>query len=751
MTPRTNPLQDPNRSREAEKYPHPIPSREFILQILAETGPLDFTNLIKSLKLKNKRDQESLSRRLKAMERDGQLVANRRGVYCLVNTRNLVAGRVIGHPEGFGFLKPDTTSDDITLSAREMKGLFHNDRIVVRITGQDRRGRLEGKVVEVLERNTKQVVGRLYQESGVGFLVPDNKRLHHDIIIPKDALGNATQGQIVVAQIIEQPTKRTQPIGRIIEILGEHMAAGMESDIAIRAFEIPIAWPEAVQEEIKDFASEVPEEAKLDREDLRTLPLITIDGADAKDFDDAVYCARTPKGWKLLVCIADVTAYVPPDSALDQEAYKRGTSVYFPDRVLPMLPEVLSNGLCSLNAHVDRLCITCELYINTEGKITRSRFFKALMRSQARLTYDQVAELLENPTDLDTKYAHILPQLKELYALYQVLSTARQLRGAIDFETIETQFRFDTQGKIAEIYPLIRNTAHHIIEECMLIANVAAARFLQRKRLPSLYRIHQGPKEEKIKDLRTVLGELGLSLTGGDKPEAKDYATLTAKIQQRPDKHLIQALMLRSLSQAVYSAENLGHFGLAYQTYTHFTSPIRRYPDLLVHRAIKHLLAGGTKDNFLYSLSKLQAIGEHCSTAERRADEASWDAIAWLKCEYMHGKIGDKYHGTISGVSSFGFFVDLDNIHVDGLVHVASLDNDYYHFDPVSHRLTGEHSGYTYRIGDRVEVIVANVNLDERKIDFQLIIKAATQITKTTKTTRVGNKNKGSKTKKRRR
>ena len=732
MTKRDNPRsgrpQDPHRSREAKKYPHPIPSREFIQQVLTEHGPLDFAQLSKVLGLKQERDNEALQRRLKAMARDGQLLENRRGAYCLINTRDLVAGRVIGHPDGFGFLKPDAQGEDVCLSAREMRGLFHNDRAVVQITGQDRRGRLEGAIVEVLERNTKRVVGRLYQESGVGFLVPDNKRLHHDIIIPRDALGGANQGQILVAEIVEQPTKRTQPIGRVIEVLGEHMAAGMESAIAIRAFDLPVIWPEGVQQEIASLSAEVPETAKEGRTDLRAIPLVTIDGDDARDFDDAVYCERTPKGWRLLVCIADVSAYVMPNSALDHEAYQRGTSVYFPDRVLPMLPEALSNGLCSLNPGVDRLCMACELYINTEGRIIRSSFFPAVMRSHARLTYDQVAELLTDTAiaKTDTQIA-LLPHLQHLQMLYKVLDAARRVRGAIDFESNETKFRFDAQGKISEIYPLVRNEAHRIIEECMLAANVAAARLLERKRLPTLYRVHQGPKEEKLKDLRSFLGELGLGLPGGEKPEAKDYAALMATIQTRPDKHLIQTVMLRSLSQAVYAPSNLGHFGLAYSAYTHFTSPIRRYPDLVVHRAIKHLLQGGTREDFIYSLSKLQGIGEHCSTAERRADEATWDAIAWLKCEYMRGRIGEQHHGTISGVSSFGFFVELDKIHVDGLVHITNLDNDYYHFDPVGHRLTGERSGRIYRLGDRVKVIVTAVNMDERKIDFLLAGTAAPQ------------------------
>lgn len=719
--------QDPHRAREANKYSNPIPSREFILETLGNSGPLNYDEVAEALSLSGEEDLEALRRRLKAMARDGQVLVNRNGAYCIVNKRDLIAGRVIAHPDGFGFLSPDEGGDDLFLSAREMRGLFNDDRVVARVTGKDRRGRLEGAVVEILERNTQKVVGRLHRESGVGFVVPESKRLTHDIIIPREDISGAENGQIVVAEIREQPTKRTQPIGRVLEVLGEHMAPGMETDIAIRTFNLPVEWPEEVETEIQTFSAEVPEAAKEGREDLRKLPLVTIDGADARDFDDAVYCQRKPKGWRLLVCIADVSAYVKPKTALDLEGYERGNSVYFPDRVVPMLPEVLSNGLCSLNPQVDRLCMTCELYINKEGKITRSRFYEGVMRSHARLTYDQVAAMLDGDPALCEEHADLLPQLHELYALYQILSNGRHSRGAIDFDTTETWFKFDEQGKIAEVVPLVRNDAHKLIEECMLAANVAAARLFERKRLPSLYRVHEGPKEEKLKDLREFLGELGLGLPGGDKPGAKDYAALMQQVKGRPDEHLIQTVMLRSLKQAVYSPVNLGHFGLAFPAYTHFTSPIRRYPDLVVHRAIKHLLADGKADDFMYSKPRLQTVGEHCSATERKADEATRDAEAWLKCEYMQDKLGEEFDGTISGVSSFGFFTELDGVHVDGLVHITALDNDFYHFDPIGHRLTGERTGTVYRLGDRVRVQVAAVNLDERKIDFVLANKAEKQ------------------------
>lgn len=711
---------DPHREREAKKYANPIPSREFILQVLTEKGvPLVFDDLSEALDLTEEDHLVALKRRLGAMERDGQLVRNRLDAYCLVNKRDLYSGRVIGHPDGFGFVKPDDGGDDVYLYPREMRGLFHNDRVVVRITGRDRRGRLEGSIVEVLERNTHIVVGRLYAESGVGFVVPDNKRLTHDIVIPRDRIDGAQEGQIVVAEITDQPTRRTQPIGSIIEVVGDHMAPGMETDIAIRTHDLPIEWPDEVNAETTHLTEEVPEAAKAGRTDLRELPLVTIDGADARDFDDAIYCERKPKGWRLYVSIADVSAYVMPASPLDREAFKRGTSVYFPNRVIPMLPEVLSNGLCSIKPEVDRLAMTCEMYVNREGKVTRSSFYPSVMRSHARLTYDQVAAMvLDGDPELSEQHAALLPHLHELYALFQTLHEARTERGAIDFDTVETRFEFNDEGRIAAIHPTVRNDAHRIVEECMLAANVAAARFFTRKKMHALFRIHEPPAAEKLADLREFLGGLALSLSGGDRPHASDYAALLREARGRPDYDLIQTVLLRSMQQAMYSSENAGHFGLAYDGYTHFTSPIRRYPDLIVHRAIKHLVNGGSAADFDYSKSQLQAIAEQSSVTERRAEEASRDVEAWLKCEYMQDKLGDEFDGTVTSVNSFGIFVQLDGIYVDGLVHVTALQNDYYHFDPINHRLVGERTGHTYRLGDPLRVKLAAVNLDERKIDF---------------------------------
>ena len=714
--------RDPNLAREQRRYDRPIPSREYILELLAETGaPMAREAIAEALGLSAEEDLEALRRRLNAMERDGQLIRNRTGAFCLVNRRDLIAGRVIGHPDGFGFLKPDEGGDDLFLAPRQMRGLMHDDRAVVRVTGLDRRGRREAAVVEVLERNTRQVVGRLFLEAGVGFVEPENKRIPHEVVIPAADQAGAQHGQMVVAEIVEQPTAHSQPVGRVIEVLGDRMAPGMSTDVAIRSHELPAAWPEAVEAEVAGLSPEVPEQAKHGRKDLRQMPLVTIDGADARDFDDAVFCERTDKGWRLTVAIADVSSYVMPGSALDREARRRGNSVYFPDRVIPMLPEVLSNGLCSLNPKVDRLCMVCQLQINANGVVTRSSFFEAVMCSHARLTYDEVAKILvDGHKTLRKRHARLVPHLEDLHALFQCLLGAREKRGAIDFDTTETRVVFGDEGKVERIVPLVRNDAHRIIEECMLAANVAAARFLVRSKVPALYRVHERPPQDKLEDLRSFLAELALSLGGGKQPKPGDFAALLANLSERPDRHLIQTVVLRSMAQAVYSSENAGHFGLAYDGYTHFTSPIRRYPDLLVHRAIRHAIGGAVPEEFEYGNSEIQAIGEHCSATERKADEATRDALDWLKCEYMLDKVGEEFDAMITGVTSFGFFAQLEGIYVDGLVHITSLDNDYYHFDPIHHRLSGERSGMVYRLTDRVRVRVARVDLDERRIDFAL-------------------------------
>ncbi len=712
-------LPDPYAAREAAKYPNPIPSREFILELLAHRGsPLSQEELAQALDLEEETALEALGRRLRAMERDGQVVRNRRKSYGLPKKMDLLAGRVVAHRDGYGFLVPDEGGGDLFLHGRQMASLMHGDRVLVRVVGVDNRGRREGAVVEILERAVNQVVGRLAMERGVIFVMPSDKHLHRDILIPPEHLGEAKIGQIVTVAVIAQPTSHRHPIGRVVEILGEHLAPGMEIDIAIRAFDLPQDWPIEVNEIARQFGRDVPEATKQGREDLRAIPLVTIDGEDARDFDDAVWCEPVGRGWRLLVAIADVASYVPQDGPLDQEAQRRGNSVYFPERVIPMLPEVLSNGLCSLNPQVDRLCLVCELNLGQRGKVQSYRFFAGVMRSAARLTYTQVAALIAGDKELRQQYQSLTPQLEHLHKLYKALHKRRQGRGAIEFEGSETRIVFGHERKIDRIVPVVRNDAHRLIEECMILANVAAAEFLTKNHIPIVYRVHQGPDAVKLQAVRDFLRELGLELVGGQKPKPKDYAKLLEQIRERPDSHLIQSVLLRSLSQAVYTPDNKGHFGLAFDAYTHFTSPIRRYPDLLVHRAIHHILVGGKAGTFSYSEEDMKRLGEQCSHTERRADEANWDVVNWLKCEYMLDKQGEIFDGLISAVTSFGLFVELRDIFVEGLVHITNLPNDYYHFDPVHHRLTGERNHRRFRLGDPLRVRVAGVNLDERKIDF---------------------------------
>ncbi|MEN9639952.1 MAG: ribonuclease, partial [Bacteroidota bacterium] len=708
---------DPFQHREAEKYSRPIASREYIMEILLHIGtPLRMNQIAECLKLSEESDLEALRRRLRAMERDAQLVRNRKGEYGLAKKMDLVCGRVIGHPDGYGFLVPEDSSPDVFMTEKQMRCLIHGDRVLVSIGGIDHRGRREGIVTEILERNTQEVVGRYIQQSKhVGCVQPHNRRINHSILIPKEEQRGVADGQIVVVRLLEQPTSHQPPIGQIIEILGEQHAPGMEIDIAIRAHNLPQTWSPELLKEIAHLKPTVPTKAFKHRVDLRTVPLVTIDGEDSRDFDDAVYCEPRGKGWKLLVAIADVSSYVKPDTELDREAQKRGTSVYFPNRVIPMLPEILSNGLCSLNPHVERLCMVAELWIDMYGRTRRADFYEAVMRSAARLTYTQVARVIEGHPD-EFPHPELLPHIENLNQLYQRLAKRRRKRGAIDFETTETRIQFDAQQKIEKIVPVVRNDAHRLIEEMMLAANVAAAEWLEKWELPFLYRVHEGATPEKLTELRRFLSELGLDLGGGDEPTALHYAKLIDQIKTRPDARLIQTVLLRSMRMAFYSPDNQGHFGLAYPAYTHFTSPIRRYPDLMVHRAIRHRLKEMSLHKYPYAEpSVLQHLGEQCSTTERRADEATRDAIGWLKCEYIQNKVGEVYEGTISAVTSFGLFVELDGIFVEGLIHVTALQNDYYHFDPAHHRLRGERTGKTYRLFDRLKVRVVRVNLEEKK------------------------------------
>ncbi len=707
---------DPFLERERLRYDEPLPSREYILQTLTEQGvPVSVDKLEQLLEI-SPDEHEMFTRRLSAMERDGEIMRNRRDAICVVAKLDLVRGRVQGHPDGFGFLVRDDGEPDMFLGPKEMHKALHGDRVMVRQSGVDRRGRAEGKIVEVLEHAHQHLVGRLYVEHGILFVVAEDKRISQDFLVPPAEARDAKPGQVVMVEIIAQPTKQGQPVARVIEVLGNYADPGMEIEIALRKHELPHIFPGEVEHLSGKFPDNVTDGDRRGRTDLRDLPLVTIDGETAKDFDDAVFCEPVGRGFRLVVAIADVSHYVQQGDALDREASKRGNSVYFPRRVIPMLPERLSNGLCSINPEVERLCMVCDMQIDARGEIASYRFYPAVMRSHARLTYTLVAAMLADARgEAARHHGKLLPHLENLYRLYKLLAKARARRGAIDFETIETQMIFNAEGKIERIVPVKRNDAHRIIEECMLAANVCASDFLRQNDHPMLYRIHEGPTPEKLVALREFLKGFGCSLSGGDEPHALDYAKLLTQVKDRPDAQLLQTVMLRSLRQAVYSPDNVGHFGLAYESYTHFTSPIRRYPDLLVHRAIKAVLARRR-----YEPGDWHELGVRCSMTERRADEATRDVESWLKCYYMQDRVGESFEGSISGVTAFGAFIALDDVYVEGLLHVSDLGSDYFHFDAGKHQLVGERTNTRYRLGDRVRVKVVRVDLETSKIDFAL-------------------------------
>jgi len=712
---------DPEANIEARRYENPVASRTLLLETITEHGMMTMSAVFDELGV-SEDQEEGVSRRLGAMVRDGQLVQNRRGGFLPVDEKHFIRGHVMAHPEGYGFLVPDEGGDDLFLSGKQMRGVLHGDRAVVTVSGVDRRGRKEGSVISVIERANTTLIGRFFDDEGITYIVPDNKRITENILIPADMSGEASDGQIVKVEIIRQPTKRRQAAAKVVDVIGEHMAPGMEIEMAIHNHSIPYEFSDEVVAQADAFGESVNDKDKKGRLDLRDLPLVTIDGEDARDFDDAVYCEPREEGWKLIVAIADVAHYVDIGSVLDDEAYDRATSVYFPGRVVPMLPEALSNGLCSINPEVDRLCMVCEMFVNREGEVESYDFHEAVMRSHARLTYNIVARALDDGGFEDKRFEAVYPQVVNLHEMYQSLSTARKQRGTIEFDTSETVIEFTDDKRIKNIRPSERNVAHMIIEECMISANVCAARYIAKSKFPCLYRVHEDPTDEKIEDLRGFLSDLELKLGAPSrKISSSDYAELSEQIQGRDDYHVIQTLMLRSMKQAIYKAENSGHFGLSLTHYTHFTSPIRRYPDLLVHRALKHIIRKHKRSDYMYTLERMVNMGEHCSNNERRANEATRDAEFALKCEYMLDKIGHEYPAHVTGVVPFGLFVELDEHYVEGLIHITSLPKDYYVFDPKTHLLTGENMGLEFGLSDPVRIRVTRVDMDDRKIDFELI------------------------------
>jgi ribonuclease R len=695
-----------------------------VLAALQSAGqPLLFADLAKRLNIVSPKALRFLTQFLEELIRAGSVLRNRREEYCLRDRLGLLVGTVSGHRDGYGFVQmADRTQAPVFLAHRQMQQVMHGDRVAVRVTGQDRRGRPEGTIVEVIERGTQEIVGRLYDEEGACFVIPDNPRIGHKVLVPRQQLNGAKGGQIVLLKLIEQPSRTAQPLGHVSRVLGEHAAPGMETQIAIHSHGLPFEFPTAVEREAEKFGESVRPAAKRDREDLRELALVTIDGEDARDYDDAVYCEPLKEGWRLLVAIADVGSYVDHGTALDAEAINRGTSVYFPNRVLPMLPEALSNGLCSLMPKVDRLCLVCEMRVSPDGKVSRTRFFEGLMRSHARLTYTEVAAYLAKPDDQSyPAAASVGPQLQALHALFKALHVARIERGALDFDAPELKMRFDTQGRIAAFVEQSRNDAHRLIEECMIAANVEAAKFLKKHRIPTLYRVHGAPDEDRLEQLRQFLQGFAISLPQDRELTPQDFSGVLRNVANNEEARLIETVVIRSMPQAVYQPNNIGHFGLSLEHYAHFTSPIRRYPDLIVHRGIRHVLRGGTAEDLPPELQNMEAAGQQCSIKERRADDATRDAMSWLKCQYMQDKIGQEFDALVTGVVDFGLFVQAKGLQIDGLVHVSSLGTDYFTRDSSGYRLIGARSKRVYRLGDHLRVRLINVIIDERKIDFELV------------------------------
>jgi len=720
---------DPHARREADRYEHPIPSREAILKFLGDRAQLmTAETLAAELDLAQPREFEALTKRLAAMVRDGQLLQNRRDGYGVAQKLDLIPGAIIANAEGFGFLRADAGGDDIYLSPAEMRKVLHGDRVLASVVGLDRRGRKQGAIVEVLERRASRLVGRVVVDNGVVLVVPDDRRLHQDVLIPPGKDKGARSGQIVVAEITQSPTAQRGPIGEVVSVLGERLTPSLIVEMAIASHGLPHEWPDDVVRAAAQVEPQVTGAEIAERVDLRKLPLVTIDGEDARDFDDAVFAEPTREGFRLVVAIADVSHYVRPTTALDDEAQKRATSVYFPGFVVPMLPETLSNGICSLNPKVERLCMVCDMLVGFDGEVTRSKFYTAVMRSHARLTYTRVWQALgENNGDARAELADVLPHLEHLHQLYKILAKARQRRGAIDFDSREVKFRLDASGDVVQLGAETRNDAHKLIEECMIAANVEAAKFLDARKIPALYRDHAPPPASKYEDLLEFLREFHLKLPPAEQVQPKDFSNLLKKIRDRVDSGLIQSVLLRSQSLAVYSAQNSGHFGLALEAYAHFTSPIRRYPDLLVHRAIRYALTKGKPSDYTYSPSEMVSLATHCSHNERRADEAERDVDERYKCAWMSKHVGSEFDGIVSGVTSFGLFVELSESQVSGLVHITQLPNDYYHFDPVRHLLMGERRGLTFRLGDAVRVQVLRASLEDRKIDFRLVTRVSTE------------------------
>lgn len=715
-----SPKHDPNAKTEAQKYEQPIASREWLISVLTDDNqPRNREEIAEMVNIHSEQDVEALRRRLRAMVRDGQLVCSRKGYYSVIHEVHDMTGTVELSRNGDCFIRMD--DNRVYIREKQMRMVFIGDEVKVKVANVDSEGRYVGQIIDIIKRSTKTLIGRVNCDYGVYYIVPENAGMHHRVLLLPGTGVEAQVGDMVVCEITLQPTLHTQAAGSVIKVLGDSMDAETAISAALDAFDIPHEFNQKVAAENDALPDEVQAIDLEERKDFRKLPLITIDGEDARDFDDAVYCERQLLGgWKLIVAIADVSHYVQPGSALDDEAIRRGNSTYFPGTVVPMLPEKISNGLCSLKPKVDRLCLACEMTISKKGELKKFQFYPAVMHSHARLTYNQVNEILtEDNTPLHQEFADVLPNIHELYALFKAFRVARHERGALDFDTKEALIHLDDDGVVSELSLVTRNEAHMLIEECMLHANISAARFLLKAKVDGVYRIHDGPKSDKLEDLHAFLKLYGLSMRYKGVPETKDFAEVLKQTAGRPDAQVIQTMVLRTMNQAVYSSDNIGHFGLAYEEYTHYTSPIRRYPDLIVHRLIKSILKA--KNGVKYTKPQLIEMCEHTSMTERRSDDASRDVMGALKCAYVKRHEGEDFEGVISGVTNFGFFVSLNDIPVDGLVHVTQLNDDYYQYDSGHQTLMGERRRKIFKLGDKVSVRINKVDVAGRKIDFELL------------------------------
>ncbi|MCP4091124.1 MAG: ribonuclease R [Gammaproteobacteria bacterium] len=705
-------------------YQHTVPDAAGILAALELAGvPQSFDALVKHYKIKDEKGRKAILRQLKKLIAAGRLLKNRRDEYCLLAKMNALTGKVSGHPDGFGFFVPDDGSEDIFLPFHEMRSLLDGDRIAVRLGGTDRKGRRKGAVVEILERAKKSVVGTFHREHGIAYVTETASRTPHHFLVADADRGGADNGQLVKLEIIEYPSERREAQGKVVGVLGAPNDPGMLTTLAIESFGLRTEWPDTVTAEVKQWGAEVREADKAGRVDLRDTPLITIDGADARDFDDAVFAESSGNGWRLIVAIADVSHYVHVGNALDDEAGKRGTSTYFPDRVVPMLPEALSNGLCSLNPNVDRLCLVCEMKVSANGKVDKSKFYKAVMRSHARLTYSEV-DLVVGQCDVQARkaFAEVLPHLEQLYKVYKAFEQARSRRGALDLDLPEVRITMGADNHSVEtVAPIERNDAHRLIEECMIAANVQAAKFIRHHKQPNLYRVHPQPELDRFEELRLMLQELGFKVSAEARTQPRALNKVLEAMHVRPDFPILATSVLRTMSKAVYQPTNEGHFGLALDAYAHFTSPIRRYPDLLLHRGLSHIIEGGKPGAFAYKLPAMELLGKSCSVLERQAEAASRHVESRYKCIYILDHVGSEFNGVITGVTHFGLFVMLNDFFVEGLVHVTNLANDYYHAEHGGLRLTGEHSGHSFGLGDTVRVKVTKVDVEEARVDLQIV------------------------------